>query len=105
MNEAVQIIGGILLVIVVFVLSNKFQGWKVGKAFRFIVQDLRNQGATDSESSVHLPYATKSIFKMGLKDYRPKTLNYMVMEGIVSGTPDGRFFLNEEKLRDTPFAE
>ena len=105
MTEAVQIIGGILLVIVVFILSNKFQGYKVGKAFRFIVQDLRNQGATDPDSAINLPYAAKSIFKMGLKDYRPKTLNYMVMEGIVSGTADGRFYLNEEKLEGTPFAE
>lgn len=104
MTDVLQIIAGIVLVIFVFILSNKFQGWKVGKAFRFIVQDLRNQGATDPESSVHLPYSAKSFFKMGLKDYRPKTLQYMMMEGIVMGTPDGRFYLNEEKLKDTPFA-
>ena len=95
MTGVLQIVGGMLLLIAVFIVSNKIQGRKVRKAYRFIIDDLTRRGAVDPGSAVHLTYASSSIFRIGPRDYRPKTLQYMVMNGIVGGTQDGRFYLQK----------
>ncbi len=57
------------------------------------MKDLEAKRARDQESAVELPYSKAEFFKLGMRDYRPKVLEYMVTQGVVGTTPDNRYFL------------
>jgi len=44
-------------------------------------------------SAVDLPYASKSLFRMGSRDYRPKALEHLAMKQIIGITATGRYYL------------
>jgi hypothetical protein len=52
MSENTELIIGIGVLILVFVLSRKFHAWKINRAYIFIIEDLKAQGAFDSASAV-----------------------------------------------------
>jgi hypothetical protein len=103
MIEAVQIILAIIIVVLVFIVAKKIQGMKINRAFRVVINDLKQQGALDPSSAVPLPYATRAFFQIGLRDYRPKAVFYLVQSGVVGMTEDKQFYLikdvSEELLR------
>ncbi len=76
-----------------FILTRHYHAWRMAKAYQRIVRDLTERGAVDFSSAVQLPYARQSIFRMGLRDYLPKTLAYMAANNVVGTTPDGRYYL------------
>ena len=93
MNEPMQIILGLILLVGVFILSRYVMGWKIRNACKFILTDLENRNAFDPENAAELPYMRKSVLKVGLRDYRPKALEYMVHAGIVKVNPEGKYYL------------
>lgn len=96
MQEALSTIFFILFVIGSLYLALRIAGWKMKNACDFIVRDLREKKAFDPASAVELPYATSSMFKIGLKDYRPKALEELVRQGVVRQLEGGRYYLREE---------
>lgn len=96
MTEAIQIILAIIILVLVFIVAKKIQGMKINRAFIIIVNDLKQQGALDPSSAVTLPYATPVLLRMGLRDYRPRALNYLVQSGIVGMTEKGQFYLKKD---------
>ena len=96
MTDFAQILIGIVFLIAVFILSKKFQAYKINRACEMIVSDLKMKGAVDHSSATTLPYATTTMFKIGLRDYRPKALKYMIMADVVGATPEGTFYLKKD---------
>ena len=100
MTEAIQIILALLIMVMVFILAKRFQGMKINRAFRIIINDLKQQKALDPSSAVHLPYATRAFFQIGLRDYRPKAIVYLVQSGIVGMTENKQFYLIKDVSED-----
>ena len=101
MTETVQIILAIIIGVLVFIVAKKIQAIILIRTFRIVIDDLKRQGALDASSAVTLPYASPRLFRIGLRDYRPKAVKYLVLYGVVGMTENGRFYLikdmNEEK--------
>ncbi len=93
MSDWVQIAIGVCLLILAFALSRLIVAWQLKRAARFIVKDLQAKKALDSDSAVELPYSKTQIFRLGIRDYRPKVLEYMVAQGGVGITEDNRYYL------------
>ncbi len=95
MNDALQIITGILFLILVFILTRYGMAWRIKRACIYIVKDLDAKKALDPASAVFLPYAKTDHFRMGLKDFRPKAVQGLVQNGIIGMTVEGKYFLNK----------
>jgi len=88
-----QIIIFLFIIVLVIVLLRKVIAWKMLKSYNFIIDDLKERNAFDPESAVELSYARRNFLKIGLRDYRPKILVQLVINGVVGVTEDGRYFL------------
>ena len=96
MTENGQIILGICLLIAVYFLTRKINLWRVKRTYMFIIKDLEQKGAVDPLLAVPLSYAKINIFRAGMKDFRPKALEYLVSSDIVGKTEDGRYYLKDK---------
>jgi len=97
MSETGQIILGIGILIIVYILTRKFHIWRMKRTYLFILQDLKDKGAVDPASAVTLPYASQGLFQLGRRDYRPKALQFMVANNIVGRTESGFYYLIDRK--------
>ena len=96
MSDMTQIISGILLLVLVFILTKKISAWRIKRAFFAIIRDLESVSAVDPASAVLLPYAKTSLFRFGVRDFRPKALEYLISSSVVGLTEDGRYYLKEK---------
>ncbi len=88
----------IILFIVVLIAAYLGTQWGVmrmtKRACRAIIKDLNSRRAYTAESAVSLPYAQKKgMFHIGLRDYKPHALQYLLHREMVRATDDGRFYL------------
>lgn len=93
MNETVEIIVGIGVLVAVYILTRHFHSWRYSRAYVFIMDDLKKREAVNPASAVVLPYASKSLFRMGSRDYRPKALEHLAIKQIIGITSTGRYYL------------
>ena len=93
MNETVEIVVGICVLVAVFILTRHFHSWRYSRAYVFIMDDLKKREAVNPASAVELPYASKSLFRMGSRDYRPKALEHLAIKQIIGITATGRYYL------------
>jgi hypothetical protein len=93
MSETLQIILGIVLLIGVFLFSRVVMGWRIRRACQQILKDLESRDAFDPFSAVELPYAKAKFINIGLRDFRPKALQYMLQHEVVGLTEAGRYYL------------
>jgi hypothetical protein len=101
MSETMKIILMILLTIGAFILTLRIAGWRMKKACDFIFRDLKEKNALDPASAVELPYCTSSMFRIGMRDYRPRALGVLVKHDVIRVAADGRYYLREgHKLND-----
>ena len=83
MSETVKIVFMVLLTIGAFILSRYIAGWQMNKAGEFILRDLKEKKAFDPESAVELPYCKSPMFRVGLRDYRPRAMEQLVKHDVV----------------------
>jgi hypothetical protein len=93
MNETTEIIVGIGVLVAVYILTRHFHSWRYSRAYVFVINDLKKRGALNPASAVELPYAKKSMLRMGTRDYRPKALEHLAMKQIIGMTAIGRYYL------------
>ncbi|EFK11650.1 conserved hypothetical protein [delta proteobacterium NaphS2] len=93
MSETMQIVLGICVLVAVYIFTRQFHAWRFSKTYRFIINDLQEKGALNPDSAVDLPYAKKSMLRIGTRDYRPKALEHLAMKRIVGMTENGRYYL------------
>jgi len=92
-SETGQIIIGICVLIIVYILTRRYHAWRMARVYTFIIKDLEQKEAIDPSSAVDLPYSRKNMFRIGTRDYRPKVLQFMTLNGIVGVTTDGKYYL------------
>jgi hypothetical protein len=95
MSETVQIIIGIILLVGVYILTQAVVGYRIKRAARGVVRDLDFKKAYTPESAIELPYAKSNLFRIGLRDFRPKAVAALVQAGVVAQTAAGRYFLTK----------
>ena len=93
MSETAQITVGLLFLLAVFAATRFGIHWRLKRACTYIVKDLERRHAYDPASAAGLPYATMDWLKLGLRDFRPKALSSLVLNGIAGKTPDGKYYL------------
>ena len=71
MSETTQLIIGIGVLILVVVLTRRFHAWRFKRVYLFIIDDLKKKAAYSAHSAVELPYAKKSLLRMGARQQRP----------------------------------
>jgi hypothetical protein len=98
MSEFNQIIIAICLLIAVYMLTRKVNAWRIKRAYMSIVKDLQKREAFDESSAVALPYASRSIFRVGVRDFRPKALQFLVASDIVGVTQAGKYYLKKKDV-------
>ncbi len=87
----------VLITIAAFFLATLLAGWRMKKACEFIIQDLKEKRAFDPASAVELPYSKGTVFRIGLKDYRPGALQQLMKRDIVRLLEGGRYYLRESQ--------
>jgi len=85
----------VLLTMVAFFLALLLAGWRMKKAYDFIIRDLKEKKAFDPASAVTLPYSTGTMFRIGLKDYRPGALKQLVKRDVVRSLEGDRYYLRD----------
>jgi hypothetical protein len=95
MSETAQIVVGILLLVGVYVLTQAVVGYRIKRAARGVVRDLDLKKAYSPESAIELPYAKSNLFRIGLRDFRPKAVSALVQGGIIALTASGKYYLTK----------
>ena len=93
MPETVQIVIGILLLVGVYILTQAVVGYRIKRAARGVVRDLDFKKAYSAETAIELPYAKPNLFRIGLRDFRPKAVAALVQGGIIAQTATSKYFL------------
>jgi len=104
MDERIQIalvVSGLLCAVWI---SRKINIWRIKRTYLSIMSDLEKRGAVDFRSAVALPYEKQSILKFGMKDYRPKALEFLVANGVVGKTGDGKYYLRDTSGSNSSFS-
>ena len=98
MPESMQIIFAIVIMLIVLALALLGVGWWMNRVCLKIIQELKNKGAVNATAAVTLPYAKTAFFRIGLRDYRPKALEALLINEVVNRTDNDQYYLNPEKL-------
>ena len=97
MSETIRIILVVCVMILVYILTRKVHAWRIERAYILIIKYLEQKGAFDASSAVDFPYAKKSVFRGGMRDYRPKALEYLILGNIVGMVDSGKYYLRNKK--------
>jgi hypothetical protein len=98
MSESLQILLGAGFLIAVFILTRVGIAWKMARTSHLIIKDLEARGATDMLTAEHLPYAKQSVLRIGMRDYHSKALEYLINDGVVAKTGEGKYYLTGTTL-------
>ncbi len=98
MSESGQIIIAICLLIAVYMLTRKVNAWRIKRAYMGIIRDLEEREAFDETSAIALPYVNHGIFRVGVRDFRPKALQFLVASDIVGVTQGGKYYLKKKDV-------
>jgi len=98
MSETAEIIIGICVLLAVISSTRKYHTWRVKRGCILIVDALKAQGAFDAKSAIDLPYAQRSLLKMGVRDHRSMALDHLVVDNIVGVSAGGKYYLKDRTL-------
>jgi hypothetical protein len=95
MTEAFQTAAAVLIMIVFFVAARRIAARRYLQAAAGVIDDLKQQEAWDENRAVDLPYAQPAWYRLGLRDYRRKSLEGLVAHRLIGVTPQGRYYLQD----------
>jgi hypothetical protein len=98
MPETAELIAGIAILLAVITLTRRYHAWKIERAYKLIIEDLKIKGALDAKSAVELPYARRRLMKMGVRDHLPMALDHLLFDNIVCMAENGRYYLNDKTV-------
>jgi hypothetical protein len=101
MPESAQIFIGVCLLIVVFILTRYMVYRKLRRAAESIIGLLESRGAVDEGSAIELPNPKPNFLRI-VRDYDSKALGYMVAQGVVGKTADGKYYLPAKRNAPVP---
>lgn len=92
----------ILLLIIVFVvfvgLAMYLSGLGLRRICFKIIAELEEARAFSEKKAVALQDERKNFFRVGTKNLRPRALNVLLSDGLVIKAPNGKYYLDREKL-------
>lgn len=100
MSEMLKIIIVFLVMMVIAFYARKYRMIQMVKARDIIIEDLKAKNAIDVDSAVKLDYAKSRLFKVGLRDDRPRVLKQLIQYGIVGMTEERAFYLHLSELKN-----
>ena len=98
MPETAGAIIGICALLAIITLTRKYHTWRVKRGCVLIVEALKAQGAFDARSAIDLPYARRSLLKMGVRDHRSMALDHLVVDNFVGVSEGGKYYLKDRTL-------
>jgi len=98
MPETAELIIGISILLAVITMTRRYHAWRIRRAFKLIIEDLKVKGAFDARSAVEIPYARRRLVKMGVRDHLTMALDHLVFDNIVCIGDDGRYYLKDTTL-------
>jgi len=97
MTDSIQVVVAVACLVAVFVGTRYIVAWRFRRAALAIIHDLEETGAVSEVTAIELPYGKANLLRLGMRDYRHKALEYMVAEGVVGRSPDGKHFLKIQR--------
>lgn len=89
----------LVIAFIVFVgLAFYAGGWGVRRMCFKIIAEMEEARAFKPGKAVQLQDERKNIFRVGTGNIRPKALHLLMLDGLVIKTPNGRYYLDKEKL-------
>ena len=98
MYETGRTIFAICILIAVYILTRKFHAWRMRQTYQSIVKDLEKNEAIAPSSAIELPYGKKGMFRIGMRDYRPKAIQFMNANNIIGMTDSGKYYLKDKNV-------
>jgi hypothetical protein len=84
---------------IIFVLLALYAGGLgVRKMCLRIIMEMEEARAFKASKAVKIHDERKNIFSVVTGDIRPKALNLLIEDGLIIRTPNGRYYLDKEKL-------
>jgi len=65
-----------------------------------IIAELEKEGALKASRAIRLQDERQNFFRVGTGNLRPKALQLLMTDGLVEKTPEGKYYLNREKLAE-----
>ncbi len=96
MSEAAPIAMWFVVLLAVYILTRKIGVWRAVSAGKSIIAELKRRGANDPASAVELPDARRNMLRPGIRSFRPEGLRMLLIDDIVSMTPDERYYLKND---------
>lgn len=94
----------ILLLAVAFVVFVAVAMYLTGLGLRRvcfkIIAELEKEGALKASRAIRLQDERQNFFRVGTGNLRPKALQLLMTDGLVEKTPEGKYYLNREKLAE-----
>ena len=81
-------------------LAMLFSGWGIRRVCFKIIRELEEAGAVKVSKAIRLQDERKNIFRVGTGNLRPKAIGYLINEGLVIKTGDGKYYLDKDKLAE-----
>ena len=92
----------IILLVAVFaaivILFLYMGGLAVQKTCLKIIAEMEEARAFKEGRAVEIQDERKNVFRVGVKNIRPKALNMLIADGLVIKTNNGKYYLDKEKL-------
>jgi hypothetical protein len=63
-----------------------------------IIAEMEEARAFNEKRAVELQEERRNIFRVGTKNLRPRALNVLLAEGLAIKAPNGKYYLDKEKV-------
>jgi len=65
-----------------------------------IIAELEKEGAPKASRAIRLQDERQNFFRVGTGNLRPKALHLLITDGLVLKTPEGKYYLDKDKLAE-----
>ena len=96
----VQILLLVIAFIIFVVLILFAAGWGVRRVCFKIIDELEKAKAFSATKAMTLQDERKNFFQVGTGNLRPRAIHYLIQEGILLKAPNGKYFLDKDKLTE-----
>lgn len=103
MAESVQIFLAFGFMVAMYFVSRSIVARKLQKVSESIIKELESKEALDPFSAVELPYSKPDLFRLGMRDYSYKALEYMINEDVIVRTAQGKYYLKAHRKSSLSF--
>jgi hypothetical protein len=73
-------------------------GWGIRRLCLKIISEMEEAKAFSAQKAISLPETRANFFKVGTRNLRPKALNVLMADKLVLKAPNGKYYLNKDKL-------